>query len=164
METRCAGNPSLALQTDTARRRDRSNTKQKMPEHSLKKWVWFQSSLARSRCLKRVSRGRGERLPTHVGTEVAAFGHQLIWRRREEAFVSAYIQLVKDDQHFCGNVPHFLALSLDHRINVFCFSILSFLILSQFRFCKSAAVARFAWISFLSGLHCSAGGEQLGLL
>ena len=103
-------------------------------------------------------------MPTHAGTEVAAFGHCLIWRRREEAFVFAYTQLVKDNQYFCCNVPHFLALSLDDRINVFSFSILPFLILSQFRFCKSAAVTRFAWISFLSGLRCSAGGEQLGLL
>lgn len=103
-------------------------------------------------------------MPTHVGTEVAAFGHRLIWRKREEAFVSAYIQLVKDDQYFCRNMPHFLALSLDYRINVFCFSILPFLILSQFGFCKSAAVTRFAWISFLSRLRCSTGGEQFGLL
>lgn len=103
-------------------------------------------------------------MPAHVGTEVAAFGCWLICRRKEEAFVCAYIQLVKDNQYFCCNVPHFLALSLNHRINVFWFCILPFLILSQFRFCKSAAVTRFAWISFLSGLRCSAGGEQLGLL
>lgn len=103
-------------------------------------------------------------MPTRVGTEGAAFGHRLIWRRMEEAFVSANIQLVKDDQYFGCNVPRFLALSLDHRIDAFCFSILPSFILSQFRFCKSAAVTRFAWISFVSGLRCSAGGEQLGLL
>lgn len=46
----------------------------------------------------------------------------------------------------------------------FCFFHLPFLILLQFRFCKAAAVTRFARISFWSGLRCSAGGEQLGLL
>ena len=79
-------------------------------------------------------------------------------------FVSAHVQLVNDDQPCCCNTPHFLGFPLDRRISVFRFSILAFLILLQFRFHKPAAVTRFPWISFLSRLQCSTGGEQGGLL
>lgn len=100
----------------------------------------------------------------HVRTEVAAFGQWLLWRRREAAFASAHIQLVKDSRCFCCNVPCFPALSLSLRITVVQFSILPFLTLLQFAFCGPAAVPRFPWISFLSGLCCPTGEKHLGLL
>lgn len=148
--TWCARNP----QHGTGR--DQRNVGQKVLELSPDEGVWFCSSLARSGCLQRRSCGSGRRLPALVGTQAAAFGHPLIWRR-EEAFVTAYT-LVKDDQDFCCNAPRFLALpqSQSQCVLVFHFA----LTLLQFGFCKSAAGTRFAWIGFLRGLRCSTGGEH----